>query len=343
MKPDTPEREFAIRRLQFLSRTYDDLNKVITSTKNRLTALNPEVNYKHDFILGGEDDSKGLEFIKGKVTREIEKAVRAWPIYTKWLVNVKGIGPSTAANLILLYYYRFTPICPICGTFLTKKETDESSDDKKVNTFWCEKCQKSAKGDGVLTHRIVMRDFPNMSKWWAFMGIGIDPETGVKPKRQKNVQQNWSATGRKTNYLIGCQFLRHKMSTPYGAFLVERKRRSQRLHPEITPGHHLNRARHEAGKLFMSHFWSVAREIDGLSNATSTGVYAIELMGHTGYVAPFYWKDRLESDLQHETDFGFVDPDNYQEPPAPVKKEKKVKPKVARTRPATVARKKKAA
>lgn len=334
MQPNTPEREFSIRRLQFLTRTYDDLNKVITSTKNRLCALNPEVDYKHDFILGNVDDSKGLESLKGKVSRTIERELRNWPLYTRWLETVPGIGPAIAANLILLYYYRFTPVCPDCGTVLVKKEI-EGKDGKPFNTFYCEKCEKSVKGDGVLKHRVEMRDFATMSKWWKFMGIAIDPETGRKPMRQKGVVANWSAVGRKTAYLVGDQFNRQVMKTPYGAFLVERKRRSMRLHPERSAGHHLNCARHEAAKLFLSHFYAVAHEIDnipiqrpeqtemGINN--QTGVYAITILGHAGYVAPFFWGARRESDLEKGREFGFVDEANHEVPPPPVKPEKAAK------------------
>lgn len=353
MKPDTPERDFAIRRLQFLVRTYDDLNKIITSTKNRLCALNPEVEYKHDFILGGEGESKGLEAIKDKTSRVIEKELRNWPLYTRWLKNVKGIGPAIAANLILLYYYKFTAICPDCGTVLVKKEV-EGKDGKPFNTFYCASCEKSVKGDGVLKHRVEMREFATMSKWWKFIGIAIDPETGRKPMRQKRVVANWSAVGRKTAYLVGDQFNRQTMKTPYGAFLVERKQRSMRLHPERSKGHHLNCARHEAAKLFLSHMYQVAHEIDGIPIQrpeqtavginNQTGVYAITILGHTGYAAPFYWGSRLESDLEKGREFDFIDPANHETPPPPVKPEKKArKPRAVATARAKVARARRAA
>jgi len=274
MKPDTPERELAIQRLNKSIRDYDALNKVITGMKNRLHALNPDADPKHDPFLNGTKQSSGLEQIKSRLSRAIEKDLLAWPIYTDWMRHVPGIGPAIAGRLIMLYYYRFTPVCT-CGAVLEKKD----------GTFWCPACEKSVKGDGVTKHRIELRDFPNISKWWAFMGMAV--LDGKKPRREKGKRQNWSSVGRATCYLIGDQFNRQTTKTPYGAFLLERKARIERLQPEVKKGHRLNRARHEAAKLFLAHFWAVARTLDGL---TVTPPYAGTIMGHTGIVEPFYFE-----------------------------------------------------
>lgn len=276
MKPDTPERELAVRNLNHLLRTYDGLNKLITATKNRLQALNPEASAKQDWILNGEGKSQGLEQIKDKLSRKIEKELHAWPLYTEWLQRVPGIGPAIAGRLIILYYYKFTPVCS-CGTVLEKKD----------GTCWCPKCEKSVKGDGVTKHKIELRDFPDISKWWAFMGMHV--VDGKKPKRQAGQQSNWSSVGRATCFLVGDQFNRQTDKTPYGQFLLERKARCERQHPEIKPGHRLNRARHETAKLFISHMWTVARTLDGLP---VTEPYAMTLMGHTGTVKPFYFEEK---------------------------------------------------
>lgn len=279
MKPDTPERELSIRRLNKLSRDYDALNKAITGMKNRLTALNPDASAKHDPILNGTKQAAGLEQVKDRLSRLIEKELRAWPLYTEWLKHVPGIGPAIAGRLIILYYYKFTPICA-CGAALEKQD----------GTFWCPTCEKSVKGDGVTKHRIELRDFSNISKFWAFMGMHVDDD-GHKPKRKTGQQSNWSTAGRSTCYLIGDQFNRQTNKTPYGAFLLDRKAHCEKQHPEIKPGHRLNRARHEAAKLFIAHMWTVARTLDGLP---VTLPYAGTIMGHTGIVAPFYFGERKE-------------------------------------------------
>lgn len=279
MKPDTPERELAIRNLKNLVAAYDDLNKAITGIKNRLHALNPDADAKNDPILNGEGKSQGLEQVKMRLSRLIEKELRAWPLYTQYLKGVPGIGPAIAARLIILYYYRFTPVCQ-CGTALERRD----------GTFWCPTCEKSTKGDGVTRHKIEVRDFANISKWWKFMGMHVNGE-GKKPKREKGVKQNWSSVGRATCYLIGDQFNRQSTKTPYGRFLLETKARIEERSPEIKPGHRLNRARNQAAKLFLAHLWAVAREIDGLP---VTEPYAGTILGHTGIFAPFHWKDGEE-------------------------------------------------
>lgn len=64
MKPNTTEREMAIRNLQFLVREYEGVTKLIAQTKQRILALDIDMEAKHDFILGGEGDSKGLNYVK---------------------------------------------------------------------------------------------------------------------------------------------------------------------------------------------------------------------------------------------------------------------------------------
>ncbi len=42
-----------------------------------------------------------------------------------------------------------------------------------------------------------------------------------------------------------------------------------------------------AVKLFLAHFWTVARTLD---SKEVTAPYAMTIMGHTGYIKPFYFE-----------------------------------------------------
>lgn len=260
--------EGVIEHLNYMAKTYDGFNKMLTEMKNRLHALNKDARPKD------QEEIDGLEKIKSALSRRISKELEYWPIWTEWLVNVPGVGPAIGANLILLYYYRFAPACPVCGTVVEKTE----------GTFFCPACEKSIKGDGV-AYEIQERDFPNVSKWWAFMGRKI--EDGKMTKRAKGKVQTWSSKGRLVGFQVGDQFNRRKDSD-YGRFLLERKAHREKTHPDATKGHRLNMARNEAVKLFLSHFWHVARTLDGKSTA---GPYAEVVMGHTGIIPPFYWDE----------------------------------------------------
>lgn len=272
-----------IANLNFLCRTYDGINKLLVSTKNRLQALNPEMDMETNAEI------KALESMKGSVSRKITKECKLWPIYTEWLEAVPGAGPYVSGNLILMYYYKFTPVCECGGEY-----------EKKDNGYWCLVCGQKAKGEGCLKHRIDERDFANVSKWWAYLGRHI--EEGKMPKRAKGKQANWSTKGRVVTYMLGDQFNRQKAGTPYKDFFLAEKREYEKRNEQWlaegktkkelwTKGHIHNAAANNTIKLFLSHFWHVARTLDGKS---TDGPYSQVILGHTGIIAPYYWNEHKE-------------------------------------------------
>jgi len=282
MKPTSQENIEAINYLKFMVRTYDGITDLITGTKQRLLQMNPEVNPKNDFLLGGENGTKGLEAVKGALVRRMEKELIHWPLWTQWLKQVPGIGPSFGAKLIVMYYYKFVPVCE-CGTGLIKQE----------GTFWCETCQKSSKGEGNTKYKVVERDFPCISSWWKFMGVHCDAE-GRKPKRKAGVVCDWSTAGRTLAYLIGTSFM--KLSPEkclYRDFYDARIVKRLKTHPDATKMHRMNMARNEAGRLFLAHMWTVARTLDGKPVSLP---YAFTIMGHSEdhYIKPPYFEGVAE-------------------------------------------------
>lgn len=272
--------EMAIGHLNYLVRTYEGVTKLITATLQRLGSLPGEdQDAEFDPMLKGEKNADGLETVKGRITRSIEKELRQWDIWNLWMRHIPGIGPAIAGKLIILYYYKFTPICKKCQGSLERKD----------GTLICTACGASAASDGVLQYGIDVRDFSTISKWWAFMGRHtVD---GVMPKRKAGSQANWSTPGRTIGFQAGDQFNRQKDDHPYKAFMLERKEKHRRNHPEWSKGHVHNAARNEAVKLFLSHFWVVARELEGKEISEP---YAGAIMGHTNIIKPFYWQDEKE-------------------------------------------------
>jgi hypothetical protein len=263
-----------INNLNFLCKTYDAVTRTIASTKNRLAHLNPDENSKKNNIV------VELESTKGKIKRQIGRELEFWPVWTEWMKNVPGIGEFIAGNLILLYYYRFVPVCTDCGTSVEKKEVEGK------NTLYCPSCDKSIKGDGVLKHKIdKSKDFPNVSKWWAYMGEHVIE--GKKPKMKKGVVSDWSTKGRQISYQVGESFNKMNEGHPYKKHLLEVKEKLEMVYPDKTKGHRHNMARMRMCKLFLSHFWHVARELEGKS---TRGVYADVILEHTGIIPPYYWE-----------------------------------------------------
>jgi hypothetical protein len=273
---DTTGNELTVSHLNYLVKTYEEVTGVISRTKQRLQALpgeTPEEQYES--MLKGEKNAEGLETVKGRLSRAIEKELSQWEIWSLWMKHIPGIGPAIAGKLIILFYYRFTPVCKDCGGTLLKDE----------GKMVCESCGKTAK-DGLFKYRLDEKDFPTISKWWAYMGRHT--VEGAMPKRKKGNQANWSTPGRTIGFQIGEQFNRQKDDHPYKAFLLSRKAKHERDNLDWKKGHIHNAAKNEAIKLFLSHFWVVARALQGKEVSEP---YAGTIMGHTNIIKPFYWED----------------------------------------------------
>ena len=257
-----------IKYLNFMCRTYEGMTKLITSTKLRIQSLSPEIDAKKDDII------REMESQKGKLSRRVKKEMEFWPIWSEWLDHVPGIGPAIGGNLILLYYYRFTPACQNCDTPLEKKD----------GTFWCAKCEKSVKGEGNLNHRLELKNFPKISSWWHYMGRHV--VDGKVPKRQKGAVCDWSTPGRQIGFQIGQSFLKKGPGHKYRAFYDSRRKLREKTHPDATKMHRMNMALNETIKLFLSHFWQVARTIDELP-VTEPYIKAKDQVHNI--IEPYYW------------------------------------------------------
>lgn len=269
------KKENEVGYFNYLINTYGGITQLIASTKQRLLSLpgeHPEAEF--DSMLKGERNAEGLETVKGRLTRAIEHELKQWDVWELWLKKIPGIGPAIGGQLIMLYYYRHLPICKKCKGDLKKED----------GVLICTKCQTVAK-EGLLSYRLDYKNFTTISKWWAYMGRHtVD---GTMPKRKKGTQINWSTIGRTLGFHIGDQFNRQADDHPYKAFFLERKKRHQKKHPEWTKGHVHNAARNETVKLFLAHFWTVARTLEGLSVSEP---YAGAIMGHTNIIDPFYYE-----------------------------------------------------
>ncbi|MBC8438175.1 MAG: hypothetical protein H8D87_00610 [Deltaproteobacteria bacterium] len=269
------ENKESIAYLNYLIRTYQSLTDMMAATKNRLQSLPGDHPVKFDRILHGEDKEEGLETIKGRISRLIGKELPAWAVWERWLKDVPGIGNVTAAELIMLYYYKYIPVCKDCVTVLEKQE----------GTYWCESCQKSVKGDGNLDYLLGDKDFQTISKWWAYMGRDI--KDGAMRKRKKGEMSNWSSSGRRLGFLIGESFNKQQPDHKYKAVLLAEKAKYEKSQPEISKGWRHNKAKNNAIKLFLAHFWTVCRTLDG---KPVSDPYAMVIMGHTNYIKPFYFE-----------------------------------------------------
>jgi Zn finger protein HypA/HybF involved in hydrogenase expression len=299
--------DYEIRYLNYLIRSYDGLNKLMVQVQNRKHAMLPEVPMENLQILHGyrssEGNYQGLIALKYKISQEIKAALPAWDIWTYWLEKVPGIGPYIAGKHIVMHYYRFTAVCPECGGDLEKQD----------GAFVCLGCGKNVKGEGNLQFRIDFRTWPTAASWWHYMGVHNAPhcrtcgkrvskQNGLwmcpqcklpeadpifkKPKKQKNMQADWSSQGRALCFQVSESFVKQNIGHLYRAYYDKRKAIRERTHPEASKGHRNNMAKNEMSKLFESHFWMVARELSGLP-VPLPKICEID-PAHT-LITPYYW------------------------------------------------------
>lgn len=273
---------FIIKQAQFEARQYAGLTRYIAQSKQRMQSMVwvTSEEAKQD------PQIKALESIKHKYERNLSKLAENWPLWSRWLKHCPGIAGPSAIPLILAWYYKFIPICRKCGADL--------EDD-----FSCLDCGAKAKGDGLLKQRCLVRyddpvheGFRTLSKWRKFCGRHVGDD-GKMPKRKKGEAVCWKTELRTITYSISDQFVRQKLSTPYGRYYRERKEKVRQRHPEKKDGHVNNMAKHETVSLFLSHFWQVARYLDGKSYEPS---YVEGVLGHEHHIPPFHFEELQDLD-----------------------------------------------
>jgi len=275
------------RDLQYSVKNYVGLTKMIVQIMQRAHAYG--IDPANEELLIGkkakEGSYQGLESLKGMASRRIEKVLKGFDLWTDWLVNVPGIGPVIAGQLIALYYFKSVPVCQKCGADLEE--------------FTCPICKADSKGQGLLKFRTEKRTFPTISSWWHFLGRHV--VDGKMPKRRKQREDDeenpndWSNVGRKLGYDIKESFNKFPSSHKYKAYAEKRKQYRLNTHPDATKGHRHNMAWNEAVKLFQSHFWQVAHILDG---EEMTQPWCVQFGGHdpSSIIQPYYFN----GDLQEE-------------------------------------------
>ena len=296
--------EDRVQYLNFLVKTYNQQSKAIAATKQRLKALpGARRDEAFDPLLRGEDKAEGMNIVKDRIKREIKKELANFDIWPLWLENVPGLGPWMAAEFIILFNYRFLPICKECGGDLVKVKAKSGDGNVLVCSICNKQAKRSAKGaddGGLLKYKLDLKDFPTISKWWSYMGREVID--GKLPKRKSGEQANWSSHGRMIGWQFSEQVNRQKDKTPYGKLLLEFKRKRQKKSPDWTPGHILNASKHEVVKIFLAHFWTVQRVLNGMPISLP---YAHKILGHSNIIEPPHMSEDLKELYEEAKQHGY--------------------------------------
>ena len=289
--------------LNFVVKTYDALTKVGVATQNRLKSMGDvtkETESEFDYLLEGAQFQngkwkiRGINTLRNNLLTKMKHLLEAYPLYTEWLRKIPGIGEFLAAKLILLYYFRFVPICKDCGAELVKEPKGEDQEEGRNgggNTFVCSGCGKKAKGEGNLSHKVMLKDFQMLSGWRHYMGRDNDPVTGRMRKRARGETMSFSPEGRRITYMIGDQLIKQTPS-PYRAYYDKRREYRESTHPGPAKKNHRHQmSRNEVSKLLLAHMWMVARHIEG-KPITKPWIFENEVGGvrHSHVIQPYFWE-----------------------------------------------------
>ena len=267
-----------INALRYDLKAYELVTNTIRVQKTRLNNMLPEADPKKDPYLGGDDTGgKGLEYLKGVCLRRLERHARKLQIWNEWLKFVPGVGPMMACKLALHYYWRFPAVCEHCGDYLVHENEVEGTGPLK-----CQGCGE--KPTDLLKVKAERRDWPTVSKWWVYCGQEV--RDGKLVRRRAGERCNWNTDLKNLCFHIAECIQKQRVGHRYKDFINERKRKRLRTHPDISAGHRNNMARAEMVKLLLSHFWHVARHLEGL---TTAGPYSEVILGHTNIIPPYYW------------------------------------------------------
>ena len=113
---------------------------------------------------------------------------------------------------------------------------------------------------------------------------------GKVPKRTKAVLSDWSTPGRQIGFQVGQSFIKKEGAHLYRAYYDKRRALRETTHPEATKMHKMNMSLNETVKMFLSHFWQVARTLDDLP---VTVPYIVGKDPVHKIIPPFYWDQEL--------------------------------------------------
>lgn len=124
--------------------------------------------------------------------------------------------------------------------------------------------------------------FDSISKLWAYGGLKV--ENGKVQKHVQGQQSNWSDKIK----TVACSlaFLMYQWKADVYAHIFS-KEKQRWLDAGLEQGHAHNRAKRKVAKIFLSHYWVVARTLAGLPVSQP---WVTQHGGHCDYIEPPYWR-----------------------------------------------------
>ncbi|KPL02044.1 MAG: hypothetical protein AMJ90_06795 [candidate division Zixibacteria bacterium SM23_73_2] len=219
--------------------------------------------------------SKETKKIEQKYKKMMEECLKYEKIYNQWLKKLKGIGTVLSSNLLKNFGY-----CEI--TIFDSKGNQVCSEIDDLEKTW--KLLKEIRHDGN-KNKLFYKGYPHVSSLWRH--CGLDPE-GAQPKN-KGKKIHYNPKLKTLAWKIADSFFM-KRTPVYRSLYDQYLARQYKLIDDHdkkaakNKKHACFRSRRRMVKIFLAHYWSIARRMKGLP---VTNPYAIDkIPGHSTYVKP---------------------------------------------------------
>lgn len=258
--------------IQTANRLLYGVQKVRIAVGNRIDDRNRNKISVPEEVVDLYGMTQELEVYTQRIMTETMKHI---PIWTEYLVNVRGIGPKLASSLLaeIVDISRFTTVSKLWAygaltaeyvvAECTKGHKMIMSSDKRVT------CPVLKMDKGVLTECNASVKITEYVK-------------GKAPKRKQGYHYLFNTRLQVTAWKICSQFLKQG-DVKYKNIYYNEKKRLQVVRSELTPMEIHNRAMRKMVKIFIQHLWVKWRELEGLP---VTLPYVHDKLGHTSYIAP---------------------------------------------------------
>lgn len=260
------ETEATYAYVKLIVRRLYDAQKLRIQSDLRLQQLQRDGALPKEYA---EDAFAKAEEYDRKAEHEYERVlwgeIKDWPIITRWLGNVKGIGPRLSGLLVanIAPVERFPNVSKLwayCGLHVIDGRAAKREKGKKSN--WNSElkttCWKVA--GSFLKARSPYRELYDAYRQ-AIVTRELDKGSII-----------WKTEGEKTKVIAHAQ----------PAVLADSPEPPKE--PEWTLGRIHNMGMRWMAKLFLSHLWCVWREIEGLE---VTEPYVIQILGHRDRIDPW--------------------------------------------------------
>lgn len=230
-----------------------------------------------------------LRMSHDRVLKEMQKTVKEIPIYDQWLKHVKGIGPRLATKLIaytqdigrfpkVSMYWKWNGLAPVqyCVNCKPIKRYFETEIEKRtwINRTHLKQINLIGEDtpDAEEKKKTILKNIEN-----SVCKCG-NPQVEDRPERRVVgiASIDYNPKCKDLMYLLGEQFVRQGKfyRGAYDHFKEYEVARNSGIMPQ---GRIHNRAKRKTVKLFISHFWTKWRELEGLE---ITEPYVSAYMGH---------------------------------------------------------------